>query len=81
MIIFIVSLVSHQKDIFEKFYGTPHKLDFRAISKMFGIEYHRPESINSFENMKASYGSPLETILIDEYVRLKGNRPLLSQNS
>ena len=31
------------------FYGTPHNLDFQAISKMFELEYHRPESINSFE--------------------------------
>ncbi len=31
------------------FYGTPHNLDFRAISEMFELEYHRPESINSFE--------------------------------
>ena len=41
--------ISRQKNIFEMFYGTPHNLDFQAISKMFELEYHRPESINSFE--------------------------------
>ena len=41
--------ISRQKEIFEMFYGTPHKHDFRAISEMFELEYHRPESINSFE--------------------------------
>jgi len=41
--------ISQQKEIFEMFYGTPHNLDFRAISEMFKLEYHRPESINSFE--------------------------------
>jgi len=40
--------ISRQKEIFD-FYGTPHNLDFRAISEMFKLEYHRPESINSFE--------------------------------
>ena len=33
------------------------------------------------KTMKSSYGSPLESSLIAEYVRLKGNRPLLSKNS
>jgi len=33
------------------------------------------------KTMKVSYGSQLESYLIDEYVRLKGNRPLLSKNS
>ncbi len=41
--------IAQQKEIFEKFYGTPHNHDFRAISEMFELEYHRPESINSFE--------------------------------
>ena len=41
--------ISRQKEMFEMFYGTPHNLDFRAISEMFELEYHRPESINSFE--------------------------------
>tara|TARA_B100001059_G_C17527359_1_gene423816 strand:- start:62 stop:655 length:594 start_codon:yes stop_codon:yes gene_type:complete len=33
------------------------------------------------KSMKVSYGSGLESYLIDEYERLKGNRPLLSKNS
>ena len=31
------------------YFGTQHNLEFRAISEMFGIEYHRPESIKAFE--------------------------------
>jgi len=41
--------ISRQKEMFEMFYATPHNLNFRAISEMFELEYHRPESINSFE--------------------------------
>jgi|TARA_R100000030_G_C3211972_1_gene113595 hypothetical protein len=33
------------------------------------------------KTMKVSYGSELESYLIDEYVRLKGHRPILSKNS
>ena len=36
-------------EMFEMFYGTPHNLDFRAISEMFELDYQRPESLNSFE--------------------------------
>ena len=43
--------ISQQKEVFETFYSTPHNLDFRAISEMFGLEYHRPQSINSFEEV------------------------------
>ena len=40
-----------REKIFEPFYSTPHNLDFQAISEMFGLDYHRPESINSFEEV------------------------------
>ena len=43
--------ISRQKEIFEKYYGTPHNLSFREVSKMFNLPYHRPESINSFEEV------------------------------
>ena len=32
--------ISQQKEMFETFYGTPHNLDFQAISEMFGLEYY-----------------------------------------
>ena len=41
--------IVQQKEIFEKFYGTPHNHHFQAISEMFELEYHRPKSIISFE--------------------------------
>ena len=41
--------ISQQKEMFEMYYGTPHNLNFQAISEMFELEYHRPESISSFE--------------------------------
>ena len=41
--------ISRQEEMFEMYFGTPHNLEFSAISKMFGLEYHRPESIKAFE--------------------------------
>ena len=41
--------ISRQEEMFEMYFGTPHNLEFRGISKMFGLEYHRPESIKAFE--------------------------------
>ena len=41
--------ISQKEEMFEMYFGTPHNLEFRGISEMFGLEYHRPESIKAFE--------------------------------
>ncbi len=41
--------ISRQEEMFEMYFGTPHNLEFQAISEMFGLEYHRPESVKAFE--------------------------------
>jgi len=47
--IFSLLPISQKTDIFEDFFGTPHNHDFRAVAKMFNLNYFRPKSIRDFE--------------------------------
>jgi len=44
----LLPIAKHTK-IFEDFFGTPHKLDFKNIAKTFSLNYFNPKSINDFE--------------------------------
>ncbi|RKX21023.1 MAG: 2-succinyl-5-enolpyruvyl-6-hydroxy-3-cyclohexene-1-carboxylate synthase, partial [Candidatus Zixiibacteriota bacterium] len=51
--IFSFLSINKHKDIFEKYFGTPHNLSFGKIAGMHDIAYHKPESKNEFENLYA----------------------------
>ena len=40
--------IAERKDIFEPFFGTPHSLAFENAAHMFGLDYHVPETTDSF---------------------------------
>ena len=50
--------ISEQKDIFEPWFGTPHGLHFDEVAAMYGMEYDRPTSMESF---RESYGRLVRT--------------------
>ncbi|MFC1563762.1 2-succinyl-5-enolpyruvyl-6-hydroxy-3-cyclohexene-1-carboxylic-acid synthase [candidate division KSB1 bacterium] len=43
--------VAKEKDIFEKFFGTPHNYKFSDIAEMFSLEYHNPDNMKSFTDI------------------------------
>ncbi len=40
--------IAGEKDVFEKFFGTPHGVTFEDAAKMFGLAYAKPDSAKSF---------------------------------
>ena len=49
--------IQNQPDIFERFFATPHGMNFEHAASLFGIEYHAPEDLNQFSD---DYLSALE---------------------
>jgi len=43
--------ISRYDDIFEKYFANPHNFNFINIAKMFGFDYHFPDSPNDFVNI------------------------------
>ncbi len=53
-----------QPAIFNRFFGTPHGLEFSAAARMFGLDYHTPGSLQEFETAyKRALESTGSTIL------------------
>ncbi len=46
--IFNLLPIVQQHDVFERFFGTPHDLNFEQAAKMFGLEYFHPDSSEEF---------------------------------
>ena len=42
--------IQNQADIFERFFATPHGMNFEHAASLFGIEYHAPEDLNQFSD-------------------------------
>jgi 2-succinyl-5-enolpyruvyl-6-hydroxy-3-cyclohexene-1-carboxylate synthase len=40
--------VADYEHVFEKYFGTPHKYDFKHVSAMFDLKYHRPLTNQDF---------------------------------
>ena len=39
--------VAQQGEVFERFFGTPHDLEFRHAATLFGLDYEAPDSLQS----------------------------------
>ncbi len=58
--------IAEQTDVFEPYFGTPHGLGFEHAARMFGLPYHRPESLTAFEDaLTQSTGSNLIEVRTD----------------
>ncbi|MBN1211110.1 MAG: 2-succinyl-5-enolpyruvyl-6-hydroxy-3-cyclohexene-1-carboxylic-acid synthase [candidate division Zixibacteria bacterium] len=40
--------IARHKDIFEKYFTTPHDLSFRAAAALFSLDYYQPGDVNTF---------------------------------
>ena len=40
--------IASEKDVFEKFYGTPHPFTFANAASMFELQYAQPQSVKEF---------------------------------
>ena len=47
--IFSMLPVSKQKDVFERFFGTPHGCEFTKVAAMFDLPYFQPENLEQFQ--------------------------------
>jgi len=43
--------IAQNKKIFDKFFGTPHGLTFKAVGELFNIEYSEPKNNNDFKKI------------------------------
>jgi len=56
--------IAGEKDVFEKFFATPHGTTFENAARMFGLSYACPDSAKAFTQVyKKATGSSLSTII------------------
>ena len=48
--IFSMLPISKQKDVFERFFGTPHGCEFSKVAAMFDLPYFQPENLEQLQN-------------------------------
>ena len=48
--IFSLLPISKQKDVFERFFGTPHGCEFSKVAAMFDLPYFQPENLEQLQN-------------------------------
>ena len=41
--------ISKQKDVFERFFGTPHGCEFSKVAAMFDLPYFQPENLEQLQ--------------------------------
>ena len=67
--IFSMLPISKQKDVFERFFGTPHGCEFSKVAAMFDLPYFQPENLeqlrNSFQEAWRSNKSSLIEVKTD----------------
>ncbi|MEC7192772.1 MAG: thiamine pyrophosphate-dependent enzyme, partial [SAR324 cluster bacterium] len=67
--IFSLLPISKQKDVFERFFGTPHGCEFSKVAAMFDLPYFQPENLeqlrNSFQEAWRSNKSSLIEVKTD----------------
>ncbi|HJO95926.1 MAG TPA: 2-succinyl-5-enolpyruvyl-6-hydroxy-3-cyclohexene-1-carboxylic-acid synthase [Victivallales bacterium] len=57
--------ISKHKDIFDKYFGTPHNYSFKQLSEMFGLEYFNPVKNKDFIEIYNECQQKQESCLIE----------------
>ncbi len=57
--------IAEHKDIFEKFFATPHNLDLKSVGEMFGLELLQVKSISDFERTYKNALKGKQVIIIE----------------
>ena len=70
--------IAEHKDVFEKYFATPHGVHFEDAARMFGLPYARPatkdEFVESYRKARASGGSSIIEVVTDREENLKLHR-------
>ncbi|TMA09852.1 MAG: 2-succinyl-5-enolpyruvyl-6-hydroxy-3-cyclohexene-1-carboxylic-acid synthase [Deltaproteobacteria bacterium] len=68
--------IAQFEDIFERYFGTPHNLDFEGAARMFGLEYVRPSSKFAFVEAYRAAAKKQQSTLIEVVTQRKENYDL-----
>ncbi|OLE70275.1 MAG: hypothetical protein AUI36_03940 [Cyanobacteria bacterium 13_1_40CM_2_61_4] len=68
--------IAQFEDIFERYFGTPHNLDFEGAGRMFGLEYVRPSSKSAFVEAYRAAAKKQQSTLIEVVTQRKENYDL-----
>ena len=68
--------IAQFEDIFERYFGTPHNLDFGGAARMFGLEYVRPSSKSAFVEAYRAAAKKQQSTLIEVVTQRKENYDL-----
>jgi 2-succinyl-5-enolpyruvyl-6-hydroxy-3-cyclohexene-1-carboxylate synthase len=73
--------IAEHRNIFEKYFATPHKMQFHKIASQFGLQYHLPYDMASFigalNDSRASGRSSLIELTLDRDRNLAFHREIL----
>jgi len=71
--IFSFLSINEFPEIFEKYFGTPHKLNFKSIAKMFELNYSAPTSVKKFILAYTSAQNKRQSTIIEIKTNRKQN--------
>ena len=56
--------ISKQKDVFERFFGTPHGCEFSKVAAMFDLSYFQPENLEQLKkSLQEAWQSNRSTLI------------------
>ena len=64
---------SEYTDLFERYFGTPHGLDFQAAAALYGVPYARPASLRELVERVSQGLRSKESIVIEVRTDRRGN--------
>ncbi|RMF65645.1 MAG: 2-succinyl-5-enolpyruvyl-6-hydroxy-3-cyclohexene-1-carboxylate synthase, partial [Bacteroidetes bacterium] len=75
--------IARHERFFEPFFGTPHGLGFEHAAHLFGLPYHRPDTLPVFEAVYqaacAAGRSALIEVVTDRHANVALHRRLLDE--
>ncbi|GIV62640.1 MAG: 2-succinyl-5-enolpyruvyl-6-hydroxy-3-cyclohexene-1-carboxylate synthase [Rhodothermaceae bacterium] len=75
--------IARHERFFEPFFGTPHGLGFEHAARLFGLPYHRPDTLPAFEAVYqaacAAGRSALIEVVTDRHANVALHRRLLDE--
>jgi 2-succinyl-5-enolpyruvyl-6-hydroxy-3-cyclohexene-1-carboxylate synthase len=74
--IFSFLAIAQFEDIFERYFGTPHNLNFEGVARMFGLEYTSPTSKSAFVEAYETAAKKPQSTLIEVVTQRKENYDL-----
>ena len=57
--------IAEHEAVFEPYFGTPHGLGFEHAARMFGLRYHRPETLADLADVLSAGGTAAGSSLVE----------------